>query len=224
MSMRSSARMNSHSDAPTRAKIGQYLEIVMGPQRLPIELIGNEAPEEIFRPTQEDSSALHPHRFTILDFRKRAGVAFDFAHDVDGTVGLLTEEDAERLARRPVRDDTGRHLRLRLLLPRIHGRLEVDLVAGCRERGDAVLVGEFRRRGDDHVAVEVTLPNDLAWETEPKELLDAVFIVRPNREILPGLALSRALFEGQHGSLDLEQQGVRTRLVARIPKANSASA
>jgi CheY-like chemotaxis protein len=80
------------------------------------------------------------------------------------------------------------------------------------------------REEEDHVAVEVTLPDDLAWETGPEELLDAVFVVRPNREILPGLALSRALFEGQHGSLDLEKQGVRTRLVARVPKANSASA
>lgn len=78
------------------------------------------------------------------------------------------------------------------------------------------------REEDDHVTVEVTLPDDMAWETEPRELLDAVFIVRSNREILPGLALSRALFEGQRGSLDLEQKGVRTRLVARVPKAAEA--
>ena len=75
------------------------------------------------------------------------------------------------------------------------------------------------REEEETVSLRVVLPEAMPWETTPRELLDAVFVVRGDREVLAGLMLPRALIESQRGSLAVERDGKRVRVLARVPKA-----
>jgi len=49
-------------------------------------------------------------------------------------------------------------------------------------------------------------------------LLDAVFTVRPDREVLPGLARPRLLLTAQNGSLAVKTRGEELLFMARVPR------
>ena len=68
------------------------------------------------------------------------------------------------------------------------------------------IVATLRREGA-YVALSLPAPPDA------EALLDAVFVVDPARDVVPGLARARQLLAAQGGSLALEQG----RLVARLP-------
>jgi DNA-binding response OmpR family regulator len=76
-------------------------------------------------------------------------------------------------------------------------------VAGRVEAPAATLRGET-----NGVVLAVDAPPDAA------ALLDAVFTVDPDRDVVPGLARARELFRAQGGSLEVHQG----RLLARLPR------
>jgi DNA-binding response OmpR family regulator len=76
----------------------------------------------------------------------------------------------------------------------------------------------------DAVALRAPLPAPLPDEAKPEDLLDAVFVVDPERAVLPGLALPRLLLEGQGGSLTLEEGAVVARVRAPAPRARASRA
>jgi len=56
-------------------------------------------------------------------------------------------------------------------------------------------------------------------EEDPKALLDAVFVVTPEREVRPGFARARALLESQQGTLAVAVDDDRITFAARVPLA-----
>ncbi|MHC4577932.1 MAG: response regulator transcription factor [Planctomycetota bacterium] len=71
----------------------------------------------------------------------------------------------------------------------------------------------------DAVALRLLVPRRAFRDQKPAELLDAVFVVQPDREVAAGFARVRLLLEKQRGSLAIEQKGERLLFVARVPLA-----
>jgi len=72
---------------------------------------------------------------------------------------------------------------------------------------------------EDAVALRLPVARDAFTDEEIATLLDAVFVVRPDRQVHPGLARVRLMLERQGGSLAVEQKGTELTLVARVPLA-----
>jgi DNA-binding response OmpR family regulator len=72
---------------------------------------------------------------------------------------------------------------------------------------------------EDAVALRLPVARDAFADEETATLLDAVFVVRPDRKVYPGLARVRLMLERQGGSLAVEQKGTELILVARVPLA-----
>lgn len=85
------------------------------------------------------------------------------------------------------------------------------LRARAGERGELALKLQVEA---DAVALRAPAPAPPTDGEKTEDLLDAVFVVDPERAVLPGLALPRLLLEGQGGSLTLEEG----ELVARVPR------
>lgn len=74
----------------------------------------------------------------------------------------------------------------------------------------------------ESVAVRLATPAAPFAETGASALLDAVFTVEPQRDVLPGLARARALLENMGGSLNVQPQKERLVFVARVPRVSAA--
>lgn len=72
---------------------------------------------------------------------------------------------------------------------------------------------------ENAVALRLPVARDAFTDEETATLLDAVFVVRPDRQVHPGLARVRLMLERQGGSLAVEQKGTELTLVARVPLA-----
>jgi DNA-binding response OmpR family regulator len=73
---------------------------------------------------------------------------------------------------------------------------------------------------ENAVALRLPVARDAFADEETGTLLDAVFVVRPDRQVFPGLARARLMLERQDGSLAVEQKGAELILVARVPLAS----
>ncbi|MFQ5844811.1 MAG: response regulator [Planctomycetota bacterium] len=71
----------------------------------------------------------------------------------------------------------------------------------------------------DTVAFRLSVPRALFEGEKTSELSDALFVVRADRSVLPGLALSRSLLEAQGGSLTVREAGDRLELEAELRRA-----
>jgi CheY-like chemotaxis protein len=101
-----------------------------------------------------------------------------------------------------------------LIDPGNYGNAVRAILAALRARmPDAEAPGAALHLEAEAVALRFRLPA-LSGEEKAEDLLNAVFVVDPERAVLPGLALPRLLLEGQGGSLTLEQE----TLVARVPR------
>ncbi|MHC4930612.1 MAG: response regulator [Planctomycetota bacterium] len=109
---------------------------------------------------------------------------------------------------------------------------ETALVVSADQRGYVAALGAIFRaahvRAGEAAAVDlakdggsavvrVALPASRLAGEEPERLPDLIFVVGPERDILPGLALARALLERQGGSLHVERSGSQVLLIAKIP-------
>ena len=72
---------------------------------------------------------------------------------------------------------------------------------------------------EDAVALRLPVARDAFADEETAALSEAVFVVRPDRKVFPGLARVRLMLERQGGSLAVEQKGKELILVARVPLA-----
>jgi DNA-binding response OmpR family regulator len=72
---------------------------------------------------------------------------------------------------------------------------------------------------EDAVALRLPVARDAFADEETAALSEAVFVVRPDRKVFPGLARVRLMLERQGGSLAVEQKGTELVLVARVPLA-----
>lgn len=72
---------------------------------------------------------------------------------------------------------------------------------------------------EDAVALRLPVARDAFADEDTGALPDAVFVVRPDRQVYPGLARARLMLERQGGSLAVEQQGAELILVARVSLA-----
>ncbi len=71
----------------------------------------------------------------------------------------------------------------------------------------------------DSAAIRIVVPAEPFEQEGANALLDAVFAVRPDRSVRPGLALPRALLESMNGSLSVVSDEARLVFVARVPFA-----
>jgi DNA-binding response OmpR family regulator len=72
---------------------------------------------------------------------------------------------------------------------------------------------------EDAVALRLPVAREAFADEDTGALPDAVFVVRPDRQVHPGLARVRLMLERQGGSLAVEQKGAELILVARVPLA-----
>ncbi len=83
-----------------------------------------------------------------------------------------------------------------------------------------------RYRGRKHLeatlvdaTLKVSVPRDAFAGEDPDQLERAVFSVRDDRTVVPGLALVHAHLDPQGGSLDIEMSGDLITFIAKVPSA-----
>jgi len=138
------------------------------------------------------------------------------AHDARALLEQAAAEEAmaERLsigpgARVDVRADERNLLAaLRALLGAVRAR------AGADEVFRATVA---REHGTARIAIEASAA--IFRGERPGDLASSVFVVRDDRQVVPGLALARALLTPQQGALDVETDRERVTLVIRLPAA-----
>jgi DNA-binding response OmpR family regulator len=70
--------------------------------------------------------------------------------------------------------------------------------------------------GKDAVRLRITLPPNAFAKEDPQALLDAVFVVSEDREVLPGLARAKALLESQGATLSVDAGAVVASLAPSV--------
>jgi DNA-binding response OmpR family regulator len=90
-----------------------------------------------------------------------------------------------------------------------------NLDAALKALAEAVLARTKQRglrgqlaAGKDGVQLRIPVPPEAFAGEDQNALLDAVFVVSEEREVLPGLARAKALLEGQGATLSLDAGGV----------------
>jgi len=87
-----------------------------------------------------------------------------------------------------------------------------------RTKSDTPLVA--RQTGEaGEVTVRLTVAADALGDEELDSLDESVFVVGPERQILPGLALARILLEESGGRLEIEREGNDVTFRASVPSA-----
>ena len=97
----------------------------------------------------------------------------------------------------------------------LHGLMEA-----VSQRTDEKTAYDLEARASgEQVAFRLVVPRALFNGEEPAHLRESVFVVREDRRVLPGLALSRALLEAQGGSLKIRETEAGVELEARLRRA-----
>lgn len=92
------------------------------------------------------------------------------------------------------------------------------LFQAVQRRVTTSLVAQQSARGSE-ISVRLTIAADAFGPDELDALDAAVFVVGPEREILPGLALSRMLLEETGGRLEINRSGSEVTFRAIVPTA-----
>lgn len=94
------------------------------------------------------------------------------------------------------------------------------LLRAIAARADAGAEIAILCRADDaHVVLTVETSVALLRGEPPAALLEAIFMISPAREVLPGLALPKMLLAAQGAALEVLQAGEVARFVVRLPRA-----
>jgi len=135
------------------------------------------------------------------------------------------EHDPVPIVRRAVREaglelDAGEVATARIDEHPYHAAVAAMLTALAQLAGEAMNDARVVLREEaDAVALRVVLPESVRPEAVPPVLPDVIFRVGDDGEARPGLMLPRVLLESMGGSLSIEREGRRVRVVARVPKA-----
>ncbi len=85
--------------------------------------------------------------------------------------------------------------------------------------GDDTSLVAQQSGGGGEVTVRLTVASDAFGDETIDDLENAVFVVGPERRILPGLALPRLLLEESGGRLEIDSQGDDVTFRATVPSA-----
>jgi CheY-like chemotaxis protein len=91
-----------------------------------------------------------------------------------------------------------------------------SIFGAAKARAGEAAAADLAKEGGSAV-LRVALPASQLAGEEPERLADLIFVVGPERDILPGLALARTLLERQAGSLRVERSGSQVLLIAKVP-------